>query len=168
MGQTNNQDADDLNQIDWLLFSSQQLIEQLDASIPVQIVKNDFGEKILIISQISQDNISKIPFLTNNDYNKNTLQLVDIFVYLENYREPINIPGLKEIVVKNIFKLSDVNAFLNGKNLHYQFANSNMKNSSSFNDFIDKLTNYTPFTARTTGKSKVYKIIMNPSSEKSI
>ena len=61
MGQTNIQDAEDLNQIDWLLFSSQQLIEQVDASIPVQIVTNDFGEKILIISQISQDNILEWP-----------------------------------------------------------------------------------------------------------
>lgn len=166
MGQTEN--SIDLNQIDWLLFSSQQLIEQLDASIPVQIVKNDYGEKVLIVSQISQDIISKIPFITNNDYNKNTLQLVDIFVYLDTYRDPINVPGLKDIVVKNIFKISDLNAFIAGKNLHYPFENSNMKNASSFNDFVDKLTSYTPYTARTSGKTKIYKIVLNPTSENSI
>jgi len=158
----------DLNQLDWLLFSTQQLIEQVDPNIPVQIVENDYGEKVLIASQISQDTISKLYFITNNDFNKNTLQLVDIFVYLDSYRDPVKIPGLKEIVVNNIFKISDVNAFVNGNKLQYPFENSNMKNASSFNDFVDKLSSYTPYAAQTSGKTKIYKIVLNPSSDRSI
>ena len=158
----------DLTQLDWLLFSTQQLIEQVDPNIPVQIVQNDYGEKVLIASQISQDTISKLYFITNNDFNKNTLQLVDIFVYLDSYRDPVKIPGLREIVVNNIFKISDVNSFVNGNKLQYPFENSNMKYSSSFNDFVDKLSSYTPYAAQTTGKNKIYKIVLNPSSDRSI
>ena len=87
----------DFEQRDWLLFSMQQLIENVDPNISINIIKA--GEsKLLIASNITEDSIIKLSFLTNSDFNNNYLYLENFSVFLNSYNEPLNIPGLSEIV----------------------------------------------------------------------
>jgi hypothetical protein len=78
---------------------------------------------------------------------------------------PLNIPGLSEIV-KNIYRYSDMNAFLLNSTTHDPFNPKNFVNSSfkgqSFTEFVDQLTALLPFTTDTGSIITTYQIIFNP------
>ena len=150
----------DLQQRDWVLFSMQNLIENVDPQISVKIVTLGTS-KLLVASQISENSITKLSFLTNNDANNNYLYLENFSVYLNLYNEPLNIPGLNEIVINQYRRSDIINGFIAGKNTFQPFCSCNLGNIN-FNEMVDNITSIIPGCTSTKNKQKFYEIVLNP------
>jgi hypothetical protein len=155
----------DLKHRDWLLFTQQALISKVNPNISTAIVDRDNGSKVLIISDIPEDSLKDLLFITNTDNNNNYGYLEEFNVFRFGASIPLNIPGLSEIV-KNIYRYSDMNAFLLKSTTHDPFNPKNFVNSSfkgqSFTEFVDELTALLPFTTDTGSITTTYQIIFNP------
>lgn len=150
----------DFEQRDWLLFSMQQLIENVDANISVNIITA--GEsKLLIASNISEDSITKLSFLSNSDFNNNYLYLENFSVFLNSYNEPLNIPGLNDIIINQYRRSDIINGFTQGKKTFQPFSSCNLGNIN-FNDMVDNITSIIPGCTSTKNKNKFYEIVLNP------
>lgn len=150
----------DFEQRDWLLFSMQQLIENVDPNISINIIKA--GEsKLLIASNITEDSIIKLSFLSNSDFNNNYLYLENFSVFLNSYNEPLNIPGISEIVINQYRRSDIIYGFIQGKKTFQPFTSCNLGNIN-FNDMIDNITSIIPGCTNTKNKIKLYEIILNP------
>lgn len=150
----------DLEQRDWVLFSMQNLIENVDPLISVQIITLG-TTKLLVASQISENSITKLSFLTNNDANNNYLYLEHFSVYLNLYNEPLSIPGLSEIVINQYRRSDIINGFIPGKKTFQPFCSCNLGNTN-FNDMVDNITSVIPGCTSTKNKQKFYEIVLNP------
>jgi hypothetical protein len=159
--------AADLQHRDWLLFTQQALISKVNPNISTEIVDRDNGSKVLIISDIPEDSIKDLLFITNTDNNNNNnYGYLEEFVFLKfDSSIPLNIPGLSKIV-KNIYRYSDMNPFLSESTKHDPFNPKNFVNSSfteqSFTEFVNELTALLPFTTDTGSIITTYQIIFNP------
>ena len=156
--------ATDLKSRDWLLFSIKSMLLQVNENISVDIIDTPDGGKRLIANGILPETIEKLNFIVNTDENNNYLYLEDFKVYSVASFSPLNIPGLKE-VVQNVFRTSDVNAFLKGDKIHKPFDVQNYnKNTSfkgtSFNEFIMTFTDLIPYTPNV--RDATYSIVLNP------
>jgi len=155
----------DLKHRDWLLFTQQALITKINPNISTEIVDRDNGSKVLIISDIPEGSIKDLLFITNTDNNNNYGYLEEFNVFKFGSSIPLNIPGLSDIV-KNIYRYSDMNAFLSKSTTHDPFNPKNFVNSSfkgqSFTEFVDELTALLPFTTDTGSITTTYQIIFNP------
>jgi hypothetical protein len=150
----------DFEQRDWLLFSMQQLIENVDPNISVNII-NAGKSKLLIASNITEDSISKLSFLSNSDFNNNYLYLEHFSVFLNSYNEPLNIPGLSEIVINQYRRSDIIYGFIQGKKTFQPFTSCNLGNIN-FNDMVDNITSIIPGCTNTKNKIKLYEIVLNP------
>jgi hypothetical protein len=163
--------AADLQHRDWLLFTQQALISKVNPNISTEIVDRDNGSKVLIISDIPEGGIKDLLFITNTDNNNNYGYLEEFNVFRFGASIPLNIPGLSEIV-QNIYRYSDMNAFLSKSTTHDPFNPKNFVNSSfkgqSFTKFVDELTALLPFTTDTGSITTTYQIIFNPDTEHNI
>ena len=153
----------DLQHRDWLLFSMQSIILSIDQSISTFIIDTPNGGKILRATQVSEETISNLPFLTNTDQNNNYLYLQDFKVYIKSYSSPLDIPGIVQTTV-NAFRRSDINGFLQGNKTHFPFNPSNYK-GLNFNEFIDQYTSLQPTCLNTTGYVKYYEFVLNPDQD---
>ena len=157
--------AADLQHRDWLLFTQQALISKVNPNISTEIVDRDNGSKVLIISDIPEGGIKDLLFITNTDNNNNYGYLEKFVVFKFGSSIPLNIPGLSKIV-KNIYRYSEMNAFLSKSTTHDPFNPKNFVNSSfkgqSFTEFVDELTALLPFTTDTGSITTTYQIIFNP------
>jgi hypothetical protein len=155
----------DLKHRDWLLFSTKSLILSVDQNISVKIIDTPNGGKLLIASGISETAIDKLHFIVNTDQNNNYLYLEDFKVYKKNSPKPLNIPGLKDIMI-NVFRSSDAFNFVSDNKTHIPFSGSNFKTASvdTFSQYIDKLSSFLPHTLSTNGSEKTYEIVLNPDS----
>jgi hypothetical protein len=164
----------DFNHRDWLLFTQEKLIQRISTNISTQIVKID-TKSFLIISDIPEELLDKLEFITNTDMNNNYLYIEKFTLYMSGSPKPISVPGLGNIVV-NAFRQSDANGFFEGKKTHTpfdvtQFVGSNFqeqtsgchrRRGSTFSDFIDEFSSLIPFAPTTKGNTKTYEIILNP------
>ena len=155
----------DLKHRDWLLFTQQALISKVNPNISTEIVDRENGSKVLIITDIPENSLKDLLFITNTDNNNNYGYLEGFNVFRFGSSIPLNIPGLSEIV-KNIYRYSDMNAFLSKSTTHDPFNPKNFVNSSfkgqSFTEFVDELTALLPFTTDTGSIITTYQIIFNP------
>ena len=154
---------DDLKSRDWLLFSTKSLILSVDQNISIQIIDTPDGGKRLIANGITDNSIEKLYFIVNTDQNNNYLYLEDFKVYKKGSSNPLNIPGLKDIMI-NVFRSSDAFNFISGKKTHKPFIGSNFITASvdTFSQYIDKYTAFLPNTLTTKDVEKTYEIILNP------
>jgi len=154
----------DFKHADWLLFTQEKLIQRVSTNISTQIVKTD-KKRFLIISDIPEELLDKLDFITNTDTNNNYLYIEKFTMYMSGSPKPIKIPGLDNIVV-NAFRQSDANGFFEGKKTHSPFDVSQFRGSNfrgyTFSDFIDEFSSLIPFAPTTTGNTKTYEIILNP------
>ena len=150
---------------DWLLFSTQKLIQELDPAITVEIITSPNGSKRLFASQISEESINKLYFITNTDQNNNYLYLEDFQVYISGNSTPIQIPGFSQTAI-NMFRRSDIISFVEGRKLHFPFSPENLRDSTytgkTFSGFVDVYTGLIPYIQGTEGYVKTYEIILNP------
>ena len=154
----------DLTHANWVLFTQQKLISNINNDIPSEVIKN--GNKMYLkISNISEKDLDKLYFITNTDNNNNYLYIENFNVYIGNSLLPENIPGLLDVVISS-FRSNDANAFINGSKVYYPFDVNNFQGSyfkgKTFSEFVDTLSGLLPFSATTTGYNKKYEIIMNP------
>lgn len=158
---------DDYTSRDWLAFSTKRLINNVDPSISVNLVYNSDGGMNIVISNISEKVIDKLPFLTNTDYNNNYLYLEKFDVYIDGTNDTNEIQGLNDIAI-SMFQNSDINAHISSKKMHYPFASSNIynqiinPNTITFNELIDLLANVIPYTQSTSSHIKKYSMVLNP------
>jgi hypothetical protein len=159
----------DLKHRDWLLASTQKLIQQIDNNVVINISDTDNGTtsggKIITISNISEEIIDKLPFLVNTDNNNNYFYLENFSVYLNNQPTPMKFPQLTE-VTKQMFANSDINGFTSNAKIHTPFAVENLGKTSykgmTFSGYVDLLSSSTAWVTPTTGKKKTYTAVFNP------
>jgi hypothetical protein len=158
----------DLEHADWLLYTQEKLIQRVSTNISTRIVKT--GEKrYLIISNITEEHLDNLQFLTNTDTNNNYLYIEQFSVYISGAPDSISIPGLGSIVL-NVFRQSDATAFFENKKTHKPFdVSDNVSDfmgstftGSTFSEFIDEFSGLIPFAPSTRGCVKTYEIILNP------
>ena len=157
--------AADLQHRDWLLFSTKQIIQMIDPSISVDIMTTANDGKVLVANCIPESSIDKLQFLVNTDQNNNYLYLEDFSVYRSGSIEPLNVPGLVNIMTNN-FRTSDINGFLQSNKLHTPFSVTNFQDSTftgtTLSEFIDQYTGLLPFSPTTYGMVKIYSFTVNP------
>lgn len=159
----------DLTHADWVLYTQQKLISNVNTDISSEVIKN--GDKsYLIISNISETDLDKLYFLTNTDNNNNYLYIENFNVFTSNSSSSVNIPGLLEVVTSS-FRSNDANAFINGSKVYYPFNVKNFQGSyfkgNTFSEFVDTLSGLLPYSANTSGYTKKYRIILNPDNRSS-
>ena len=155
----------DLQHRDWLLFSTQRMIQKVDETITVSIRDTPNGGKILIASGISESSIEKLSFLVNTDKNNNYLYLEDLRVHVNGRHTPVNIDGLQTVAI-TMFRSSDLDNYVLGNLTHMPFSVNNLTNTSfkgnTFAEFIDEYSALQPFTTSTYGYVKMFEIVLNP------
>lgn len=156
----------DLTHRDWVLYTQKALLLSIDRNIAASIEDFPDGKKKLIVSNISENTIEKLEFLTNTDQNNNYLYLEDFGVNIFGFPEPLNIPGLVEIALE-LYRDSDLDSFLEGSKTKIPFTGQNITDHSgivvnSFAEFIDILTNTIPYATKTYGKVKYFELVLNP------
>lgn len=151
---------------EWLLYSIERLIIQVDSNISVVRGSNQLGQKTLVVSNVYKNSISSLQFLTNNDYNNNVLSLSDMSIYKTGYYNSLVIPGFSEIAI-NLFNQADINAFQNyiPSSTEYKtfkpFDIAATSEYTDFNDFVSKLTNLLPFTpSLDSGSNWTYQLVL--------
>ena len=153
---------------DWLLESTKSLLLSVDNSISVTITETSDNRKVLTASGISENAIDKLKFIVNTDQNNHYLYLDDFHVFLQGRSEPLNIPGLKEIVL-NAYRTSDVNDFLSNKRVHNPFLSHKVLRSNKpakFSFFIDAYTALLGNMFSTFGSVKLYSVTLVSSGSK--
>jgi len=162
-----NSSSSDLTHANWLLFSIQQLIHNVNDNISTEIVSSQ-GKNLLFVSGVSEADIDNLYFLTNTDQNNNYLYLETFSVIYEGSNNNVNIPGLQTIMINN-FRQSDISGFVSGNKLHYPFSTKNFKSTSftgnTLSEFIDQYTSLVPFAASTYGNVKTYSFVLNPDAK---
>jgi len=156
----------DLQHRDWLLKSSQALIARVDPNISTKIIDTEDGGKRLLVNYVSESAIQELLFLTNTDQNNNYWYLEFFSCTIEGDLEPLEFPGLSQIMVK-IFESSDLNGFIGGSKTHQPFNPSSFR-GVTINQFIDNLSFFLPFVPSTSGKVKHYNLIFNPDNIKRV
>lgn len=151
---------------DWVNKVTANLAQNVNSNISIKQEKN----KMLILSNINEDDLGKIQFVTNTDINNTHGRLVAIGVTIPgNGSNPlsITIPGLSQHISK-IFDDSDAQAFLDGKKLHTPLVTpfiAPLKNTPmSVSLFVDFMTAMIPSMPKTANKQKTYSLTFNPKS----
>lgn len=151
---------------EWLLFSTERLIIQIDENISVIRGTNSLGQKTLVASNIPKDKVSDLQFLTNTDYNNNVLSLNDMSIYKQGYTNSLVIPGFSDIAI-NLFNQADMTAFTNyvSTSAEYKtfkpFDIPSTDDYIDFNNFVSQLTTLLPFTPSLTSSSTwTYQVIL--------
>ena len=98
--------------VDWVNKVTTTLVQKVNTNINITHKKN----KVLLLSNITDDDLPKLQFLTNKDTNNNYGHIIGFSVTIpgNNAPLPIEIPGLPEIISK-IFDDSHAEAFLTYK-----------------------------------------------------
>jgi len=158
-------DPRDLKHRDWLLFSTKEMLQEVDENISIEIVDRKDGGKVLVASGVSEKSIDKLVFLTNTDQNNNYLYLEDFEVYIFGAYSPLNIPGLKETVM-NVFRANDISGFLEGNKTHDPFNPKHFSKTTfkgtTFSEYVDDFSGLVPYCTHTLGKIKTYNFVLNP------
>ena len=164
---TQNNFPADLQHRDWLIKSTLKLIQEIDTNIRFKIHSPTLTQKVLIISNISEGTLEKLKFLANTDANNNYGYLEHISVYLANDVDTLNIPvpGLIENS-KNAWEKADILAFEAGNKNMFPFLNPFLdpvtKTPISIPRYVDIMTSMIPWSTKTFGKAKIFRIIFNP------
>lgn len=154
----------DLNHSDWLLNSIKKIMERIDQRISVSSFTTSSGGKKIFIYGIDSIAIEKIYFITNTDQNNNYLSLEDFNVYIDKHYGPLDIPGLKEIMI-SMYAHSDIFSFLSNNRTHTPFTVKNILNTDykgkTFSGYIDYLSASIPYVQHSEGRFKGYSITLN-------
>jgi hypothetical protein len=157
MSNNNNQD---LRHRDWLLRSQIKLTQQTTPAVKTQVFKTQNDGRLLQLSNVTEDDLIILSFLTNTDKNNNYLYLENIELYLNDEIKPFKIPGLKEMLIQ-VFENSDISAFLNNNKTHTPF-NTDSFNGERLGDYIDNITSQIPFLQNTLNIHKKFVLYLNP------
>jgi molybdopterin-binding protein len=126
----------------------------------------------VILSNITEDDLSKLPFVVGTDQSNKIAQIsrfeVSVLDSNGNYSD-IDIPGLTEMV-SNIYNESAAQSFLAGSLTHSPFSSATStskaisSSTSKIRPLVDAMTNANPTLQKTGGKKVLYKIKHGPTS----
>jgi len=157
----------DYQHSDWLLFSTQKLLESIQPTLSFTYKIKPDGGKNLVVSNISEKTIDNFIFLTNTDQNNNYLYLENFVIFTSNLPSPVTVPGL-DTTITNMWRNSDVFSFISGEKTHSPFNVNNLSNTTftgkTFSEYVDTLTGLLPFVISTYGYVKIYEFELNPDS----
>jgi len=162
-----NTSTPDLTHANWLLFSQEKLIQNVNTNISTEIISSK-NKNFLVVSNVSEADIDKLYFLVNTDQNNNYLYLESFAVFYQGASKSVNIPGLQTIMINN-FRQSDIKGFISKANVHYPFNVKNFVGSdftgNTLSEFIDQFTGLIPYSPSTYGNVKTYSFVLNPDGE---
>ena len=166
----NENNDEDLTHADWLFFSEEKLIQRIANDLSISYSKGNNGSKLMTISGISETDISNLMFITNTDINHNYMYIDSFNMFISGLSMPLIIPGF-DTIVKNIFRNSDMTAFLNQAKIHNPFTLSNITRNSTFsgnnfNEFLDEYSGLVPYITDTIGRSRTYEIVLRIDTDK--
>lgn len=163
----------DLQHSDWLLRSITEMVRNVSLHIRIK-QENKGPKKLLILSNISESDLSKLTFLTNSDKNNNYLYMENMEVFFDDdyQKTPIQIPGINIIAI-NAWNNADSKAFLNGQTTFKPFLNpidgpsipgivQSTVNPISIPLYVDIMTSMCRYLPNTTGVVKKFSITLNP------
>lgn len=157
----------DLTHANWLLFSQEKLIQNVNPNISTEIVISP-DKRLLVVSNVSAKDIDNLNFLVNTDQNNSYLNLESFTIFLKGASKSVNISGFETIILNN-FKRTDITGFLSKATVHYPFNVKNFKNldgtdftGKTLSEFIDQFASLIPFSPSTKGKHKTYSFVVNP------
>jgi len=160
--------ANDLKSRDWLIYTTKDFLRTIDPSIFTDIQYKGDGGRILIVSNVSEETIDKLAFITNTDKNNNYGYLEGFSVYIKGEKEPVDLGDFSETVIE-MYRSSDADGFLNGKKTHTPFSVSNLKNVPAFNtegkrfaDYVDFISGTLQGSRSTYGLVKLFTFVFNP------
>ena len=155
----------DLQHRDWLLRTTIKQILAIDPTITYRIDSGSNDSKHLILSDISEETLPHLAFITNTDVNNNYLYLEALIVSLDNSNNYLQIPGLTNLAVE-IWNYSDSNAFTSGDKFFKPFdrnlTNPLTGHPINISEWIDIYTSAVPFVPNTKDKRKKFRIVLNP------
>jgi len=153
---------------DWLLFTSESLINNIDSSISVKIEKYGDEKRYLLIEQVPINILPSLQFITNTDNNNNFLYPTEFALHMDGNSSPIEMPGLNEIF-KSVYRKSDALAFIRGEKVHKPFELKNFISASgilctSMPDYFTKISSVLPKSScpNLVDKKLSLDIILNP------
>jgi hypothetical protein len=122
------------------------------------------NKQSIALSNISEDDLTKLPYLTNTNQSKKITNFLNMGVSIigdDGSRQIINIPGFSQMMQQS-FSNSDSQASLAGAKTHtpfkQPFKTTRQAGSPpmSVGDLVDKLTALNPALPSTSGKPKTY------------
>jgi hypothetical protein len=152
----------------WHLKATAHLAKKVNPLIVTTMKNNQ-----LVMSNISDNDLNNLQFLTNNANNNFIGRLNNFGVSIKGNNGslvPVNIPGLSQVMT-GIYDKSDIEASLNNNKTHSPFENpfpnasmnlpsTNGKSlpsaSMSVGDYVDTLTAMNPSLPSTSGQEKTY------------
>jgi len=155
----------DLQHRDWLLRITIKQVLAIDPTITYRIDTGSDNSKHLILSDISEESLPHLAFITNTDCNNNYLYLEALNVSLVGNNHYLQIPGLNNLSVE-LWNHSDSNAFTKGDKFFKPF-DSNLKHPLTENpmniiEWIDIYSSVLTFLPNTRDKKKKFRLILNP------
>jgi len=159
--------APDLQHRDWLIQSTIRLVINIDRNVRYQIVKPSDNTMHLILSNITQETLKNLIFLTNTDQNNNYLYLENFYLNLDEQNStPSYIFGLKEIAIE-LWRNSDAEAFLKSEKTHKPFlfdafVSPITNQPISIDEFVDNLSSTINILPNTKDRKKFYTMVLNP------
>ena len=160
-----SQNSPDLKHRDWLLRTTIKQVLSIDPTVSHRIDSLPDEKKHLILSDISEETLPKLFFLTNNDTNNNYLYLEDFIVYLGNNLQPLQTHGLNTLAIE-LWNNSDSNAFINNQKVFKPFDNNliNPFDGTNINisSWLDIYSAAVPFIPNTFKQKKTFSMILNP------
>lgn len=155
----------DLQHRDWLLRTTIKQLLSIDQNITWNIISGPYDSRHLVLSDISEETLSKLFFYTNTDVNNNYLYLESFDIYINDSLHPLKIPGLTSLAIE-LWNYSDANSFNNNYKTFNPFDKNliNPCNGSNINisTWIDIYTAAVPFLPDTKNKKKMFRIVINP------
>jgi hypothetical protein len=139
---------------DWLLRSIQSCVCEVNSDIPTEIFYMGKDE-CLKISDVSEEDIMKLYFITNTDKNNNTLTLIKFDVFLKGQISPLFFPGLTQ-VVQRIYNSKDSDSFLRDKKTFVLFDGAFIEPTTTISEFIDNTTDMVKCLPKTRDLIKTY------------
>jgi hypothetical protein len=157
----------DLKHKDWLINITIKRLQKIDTNIRFSIFNPVPEKKVLIIDNVSEESLGKLPFLTNTDTNNNYGYIENFQVYLKDDvpNIPVSIPGLY-LNMFDAWTQADLEAFEKGSPtfipFNTPFLNPYNGSSISVPEYVDIITRILPWATKTLGRVKIFKIYFNP------
>jgi len=153
----------------WLNNVTIALAKQVNTNISFTQGKNN----LLILSNINENDLTKLSFITNTDKNNNYGRVIGMNVSIPGNIEPlpVKIPGLSKII-SQIFDDSDSQAFIKSIRTHNPFVTpfrGPLRGIPiSVSTYIDYISSMNPSMTKTKNKPKTYSLAFSPNSSKHI
>jgi hypothetical protein len=151
--------------IPWYLALQASLAKKTDRNITARATNN---RQTLLLSNISEDDLKNLPFITTTDQSSENPTLIGFRVNIKGdngFSIPIHVPGLA-MTMAQAFRRAGSDAFLLNWKTFTPFKNPfNNDKFKTVGDFIDTQSSINNSLVSTVGKNKTYTVVYGLKSE---